>query len=45
MKGVKWTKVNYTHNRDTLKTPLNIDLNTNEKRQDCKTGTVCEGYQ
>jgi hypothetical protein len=45
MKGVEWTKVKYTHSQHGIhrETPLNIDLNINNKRQDCKTGTVCGG--
>jgi hypothetical protein len=40
MEGVEQTNVKYTHNRDTLRNPLNVDLNINNKRQDCKIGTV-----
>jgi hypothetical protein len=36
MEGVKWTP-----SGNTLRNPLNIDLNINNKRQDCKIGTVC----
>jgi hypothetical protein len=45
MEGVEWIKVKYTHNGDTLRRPLNMDLNISNKRQDFKIGTVCvEGY-
>jgi hypothetical protein len=40
MEGVEWTKRKYTHSRDTLRNPY-IDLNINNKRQDCNMGTVC----
>jgi hypothetical protein len=33
-------QIKYTHRRDTRETPLNIDLNINNERQDCKIGTV-----
>jgi hypothetical protein len=39
MEGIEWTKIKYTHSGHT---PLNINLNINNKNQDCKTGTVCE---
>jgi hypothetical protein len=40
------TKVKYTHNRDTSRISLNIDLNISNKRQECRICTVCvlEGY-
>jgi hypothetical protein len=40
MEGVEQIKVKYPHNGDTLRHPLNRDLNINNKRQDCKIGTV-----
>jgi hypothetical protein len=43
MEGVEQTKVKYTHSRDTLRKPLNIDLEINNERQACKIGTVCGG--
>jgi hypothetical protein len=43
MERVEQTKVKYTHSMDTLRNPLNTDLNINNKRQDCKIGTVCGG--
>jgi hypothetical protein len=48
MEGAEWTKVKYIHSRIPWETPLNIDLDTNKERQDCKIGTgcgsVCMGY-
>jgi hypothetical protein len=42
MEEVEWTNVKHTHNEDTVRhTPLNINLNINNERQDCKIGTVC----
>jgi hypothetical protein len=41
MEGVEWTMVKHTHSGDTLRNPLNINLNIKNKRQDCKIGTVC----
>jgi hypothetical protein len=43
MAEVEPAKEKYTHTWDTLRNPLNIDLNINNERQDCKTGTVCVG--
>jgi hypothetical protein len=37
MEGIEWTKIKYTHSRDTS---LNINLNINNERQDCKICTV-----
>jgi hypothetical protein len=40
MERVEHSKVKYTHSRETLRNPLNIDLNINNERQDCKIDTV-----
>jgi hypothetical protein len=40
MEGVKPSKVKYTHSGLYQETPMNIDLGINNKRQDCKIGTV-----
>jgi hypothetical protein len=44
MEGVAWTKSKYTFtagiHRQIL---LNIDLDINNERQDCKKGSVCGG--
>jgi hypothetical protein len=40
MERLGQTKVTYTHSRDALRNPLNIDLNINNERQDYKIGTV-----
>jgi hypothetical protein len=34
MEEAEW-KVKYTYSRDTLKNPLNIDLDNNNERQEC----------
>jgi hypothetical protein len=39
MAGVEGT-VKYTHSRDRLTNPLNINLNINNERQDYTTDTV-----
>jgi hypothetical protein len=38
MEGAELTEVKYNHSRDTL----NIELEVNNKRQNCKIGTVWE---
>jgi hypothetical protein len=38
LEGMEQTKVKYTHSADALR---NTDLNINNKRLDCKIGTVC----
>jgi hypothetical protein len=43
MEGDGRTKIKYTNSRDTLRNPLNIGLENNNKRQDHKIGTVCVG--
>jgi hypothetical protein len=40
LEGVEWIKAKYSHSRDTLKNPLNIDSDTNNEEQDCKIGAV-----
>jgi hypothetical protein len=40
MEGGKRTKVKYTHSGIHWETPLNINLNINNERQDCKVGIV-----
>jgi hypothetical protein len=46
MEGVEWTKIKvYPTVGIHWETPVNINLNISNKRQDCKTGTVCgDGY-
>jgi hypothetical protein len=41
MQGVEWTNVKYTHSGIHWETPLNINLNIKNKRQDCKTSAGC----
>jgi hypothetical protein len=41
--GVEWTKVKHTHRGYTLRPLLNINLNINNKTQDCIIGTVGGG--
>jgi hypothetical protein len=44
MEALELTKVKYTHSGDNIeKPPLNIDLEINNERQDCKIGTVWTG--
>jgi hypothetical protein len=43
MEGVEHTKVKYTHNGDTLRNPLNINFDINNKRQNWKVGTEWGG--
>jgi hypothetical protein len=45
MEGVEWTKVKHTHSGHALRHPLNINLNINNEKQDCKIGTVCGRYE
>jgi hypothetical protein len=42
MEGAEWAKIKYTHGGDR-ETLLNINLNINNERHDCKIGTVCLG--
>jgi hypothetical protein len=44
MEGVELTTGKVHSQCNTLRTPLNIDLETNNERQDCKIGTVCGEY-
>jgi hypothetical protein len=41
MEGVEQTKVKYVPSGDTLRNPCERQLKFNDKRQDCKIGTVC----
>jgi hypothetical protein len=41
MEGGEWTKIKYIHRENTLRNPLNINLNINRENQDSKIGTVC----
>jgi hypothetical protein len=43
MEGVEPTKVNYTHSGLHWDILLNIDLEINNERKDCKIGAVCVG--
>jgi hypothetical protein len=40
MEGVERIKVKYTHSGYTLRHLLNINLNINNEKQDCKIGAV-----
>jgi hypothetical protein len=41
VEGAAQTKVKCAHCGDTLRNPLNVDLDINNERQACKIGTVC----
>jgi hypothetical protein len=41
MEGTEWTKVNHTHMGIHGETNLNIDLDIDNERRDCKIGKVC----
>jgi hypothetical protein len=41
MEMVEWAKVKYTHSIGYIVKPLNINININNERQDCKRVTEC----
>jgi hypothetical protein len=44
MEGVEWTKYGKLTAGIHQENPLNIDLESNNERQVCKTGTACGRY-